>query len=224
MKAGGVSLGMIPSLRCRRRPPLHTTMASDVNVNLPHVPATININNNGAYTTVSDALQVRRFIDVIIIILIYYFLYLLSSFASGHPPFKNYMGVNEIEETLTMQNVSLSIRNICPQQVYSCGNTLLYFLSRMIPWIVDRALHVRSLSSIWGLLSFMNCLNESVGSKDMECWFLYFILLLPIIHNTSDDLDIQPVCSNGVVRINRLRWMPLLVGYVGCLVLFPIRV
>ena len=74
------------------------------------------------------------------------------------------------------------------------------------------------------LLSFMNCLNESVGSKDMECWFLYFILLLPIMHNTSDDLDIQPVCSNGVVRINGLWWMPLLVDYVGSLVLFPIRV
>ena len=81
---------------------------------------------------------------------------------------------------------------------------------------------MRSLSSIWGLLSFMNCLNESVGSKEMECWFLYFILLLPIMHNTSDDLDIQPVCSNEVVRINGLWWMPLLVDYVGSLVLFPI--
>jgi len=222
-------------------------MASDVDVHLPYLPASIGlgkestltalvaqshqvgsppnltINNNDidAYTTVLDALQIRQSLDVIIRHL---YLYLLSSFASGHPPFKNYMGVNEIEETLTMQNVSLSIRNICPQQVYSCGNTLLYFLSRMIPWIVDRALHVRSLSSIWGLLSFMNCLNESVGSKDMECWFLYFILLLPIIHNTSDDLDIQPVCSNGVVRINGLWWMPLLVDYVGSLVLFPSRV
>ena len=37
---------------------------------------------------------------------------------------------------------------------------------------------------------------------------------------TSDDLDIQPVCSNGVVTINGLWfwWMPLLVDYVGCLV------
>ena len=71
----------------------------------------------------------------------------------------------------------------------------------------------------------MNCLNESVGSKKWSVGFYYFILLLSILHNTSDDLDIQPVCSNGAVRINGLRWMvPLLVGYVGCLVLFPIRV
>ena len=71
----------------------------------------------------------------------------------------------------------------------------------------------------------MNCLNESVGSKKWSVAFYYFILLLSIMHNTSDDLNIQPVCSmNGVVRVNGLRWMPLLVGYVGCLVLFPIRV
>ena len=111
-------------------------MASDVNVHLPHLPAsigleesasaalvmwlntthaqshqvgapsypTININDNSAYTTILDALQVRRSLDVIIPHL---YLYLLSSFASGHPPFKNYMGVDEIEETLTTQNEKL---------------------------------------------------------------------------------------------------------------------
>ena len=109
-------------------------MASDVNVHLPHLPASIGlgresalaalvaqshqvgsppnlINNNDidAYTTVLDVLQVRRSLDVIIPHL---YLYLLSSFASGHPPFKNYMGVNEIEETLTMQNVSLYLLEI----------------------------------------------------------------------------------------------------------------
>jgi hypothetical protein len=222
-------------------------MASDIDVHLPHLPASIGlgkestltalvaqshqvgappnltINNNDidAYTTVLDALQVRRSLDVIIPHL---YLYLLSSFASGHPPFKNYMGVDEIEETLTMQNEILSIRNICLQQVYSCGNTLLYFWSARIPWIVCRALHVRSLFSIWGLKSFMNCLNESVGSKKWSVGFYYFILLLSIMHNTSDDLDIQPVCSDGVVRINGLWWMPLLADYVGCLVLSPTRV
>ena len=70
----------------------------------------------------------------------------------------------------------------------------------------------------------MNCLNESVGSKKWSVGFYYFILRLSIMHNTSEDLDIQPVCSNGVVRINGLWWMPLLVDYVGSLVLFPIRV
>ena len=83
---------------------------------------------------------------------------------------------------------------------------------------------MRSLTSIWGLKSFMNCLNESVGTKKWSVGFYYFILLLSIMHNISDDLHIQPVCSDGVVRINGLWWMPLLVDYVGSLVLFPIRV
>ena len=175
-------------------------------------PNLINNNDIDAYTTVLDVLQVRRSLDVIIPLL---YLYLLSSFASGHPPFKNYMGVDEIEETLTMQNVILSIR-----KMYSTT----YFLSVIgIPWIVCRALDVRSLASIWGLKSFMNCLNESVGTKKWSVGFYYFILLLSII-NISDDLHIQPVCSDGVVRINGLWWMPLLVDYVGCLVLFPIWV
>ena len=75
-----------------------------------------------------------------------------------------------------------------------------------------------------GIKSSMNCLNESVGSKKWSVGFYYFILLLSIMHNISDDLHIQPVCSDGVVRINGLWWMPLLVDYVGSLVLFPIRV
>ena len=103
-----------------------------------------------------------------------------------------------------------------------CIQPHTYFLSVIgIPWIVCRALDVRSLTSIWGLKSFMNCLNESVGTKKWSVGFYYFILLLSIMHNIYDDLHIQPVCSDGVVRINGLWSMPLLVDYVGSLVLFP---
>ena len=161
----------------------------------------INNNNTDAYTTVSDALQVRQ---ALIVILLHPYLYLLHhSRPLREPPAINHsMGVD------------VSRGNIKNAE----------FASKLIPnpWIVlGRAFDVRSVATVWGIKTIMNCLKVSVGSKKWSDWFLLFYsTVINYAQYVRSAVHSSSLFSGFVIGISKLWWTVLLVLCVSPTLLF----
>jgi hypothetical protein len=158
----------------------------------------INNNNTDAYTTVSDALQVRQ---ALIVILPHSYLYLLHhSRPLREPPAINHsMGVDGVEETLKTQNVKL-----LPN-----------------PRIVGRAFDVRSVATVWGIKTIMNCLKVSVGSKKWSDWFLLFYsTIINYAQYVRSAVHSSSLFSGFVIGNSKFWWIVLLVACVSPTLLF----
>ena len=164
---------------------------------------TINTNDNDAFTTVLDALQVRQSLNVITPPS---YLDLVSSFAIGHPPFNNTWMSMKLEETLKTHHSFVKVRSN--------------------PWMAGR-LGVKTCSvrseiahRRLGAKSFMNRLNESAGSEKWSDRFLLFYFSIICYAQYLRGSEHSPSLFSGVVRIRGLCWMPLLMNYVGVLMRF----
>lgn len=164
----------------------------------------INNNNTDAYTTVSDALQVRQ---ALIVILFHSYLYLLHhSRPLREPPAINHsMGVDESRG---------NIKNA-------------EFASKLLPnpWIVvGRAFDVRSVgllvttivATVWGIKTITNCLKVSVGSKKWSDWFLLFYsTVINYAQYVRSAVHSSSLFSGFVIGISKLWWIVLLVACVS---------
>lgn len=163
---------------------------------------TIYTTYNDAFTTVLDALQIRRSLNVIIPPS---YLDLFSSFAICHPPFNNNWMTMKLEETLMTHHAFQYLSN--PWMV---GRL------REIPLSVGSEIAHRRL----GAKSFMNCLNESAGSEKWSIRFLLFYFSIISYAQYLQESGHSPSLFSGVVRIRGTCWMPLLMNYVGVLMRF----